>query len=88
MSVEAAVDILVSMNVHEESYFCLDILNKYFANAAKPDDKYRKIKKTNDIYQVWVQTNNVYFRRRLNAWNGASMIFVMLCKHSSRGRIY
>jgi hypothetical protein len=52
MSIEAAVDLLVSMNVSEESYHCLDILNKYFANAAKPDEKYKKIKKTNDVYQV------------------------------------
>ena len=52
MSVEAAVDALVSMNVYEDSFGCLDILKKYFSNAAKPDEKYRKIKKTNDVYQV------------------------------------
>ena len=51
-AISDAVDLLISMNVHEESYGCLDILNKYFANAAKPDDKYRKIKQTNDVFQV------------------------------------
>ncbi len=52
MSVEIAVDQLVSMNVNEESYACLQILNKYFMNGAKPEEKYRRIKKTNDVYQV------------------------------------
>jgi hypothetical protein len=52
MSVEVAVDLLVSMNVNEESYACLEILNKYFLNGAKPEEKYRRIKKTNDVYQV------------------------------------
>jgi hypothetical protein len=52
MSVEVAVDQLVSMNVNEESYACLEILNKYFMNGAKTEEKYRRIKKTNDVYQV------------------------------------
>ncbi len=58
MSVEVAVDLLVSMNVNEESYACLEILNKYFLNGAKPEEKYRRIKKTNDVYQV-MQTSTV-----------------------------
>jgi Ni,Fe-hydrogenase I cytochrome b subunit len=51
---EAAVDQLVSMNLHEVSYECLEVIKKYFINAAKPDEKYRKIKKSNDVYQVLI----------------------------------
>jgi hypothetical protein len=48
----AALDVLIAANSTASSLHCLQILNKYLENALKTDEKYKKIKKSNDIFQV------------------------------------
>ena len=51
-ALSVAVDVVVATNTTDLSLSCLETVYKYFANAAKADDKYRKINKNNDIYKV------------------------------------
>jgi hypothetical protein len=51
-AIAVSVDVVVATNSVDLSVSCLEILYKYFSNAAKPDDKFRRINKANDIYQV------------------------------------
>jgi hypothetical protein len=51
-AVSVSIDVVVATNSVDLSLSCLDILYKYFSNAAKPDDKFRRINKANDLYQV------------------------------------
>jgi hypothetical protein len=52
-----AIDVVVATNSTDLALSCLEIVYKYFSNAAKPDEKFRKINKNNDIYQVSAGTH-------------------------------
>ncbi len=56
-AVSVSIDVVVATNSRDLSLSCLETLWKYASNAAKTDDKYRRIKKTNDIYQVNAPTS-------------------------------
>jgi hypothetical protein len=51
-AVSLSIDVVVATNSKDLSLSCLETLLKYASNAAKTDDKYRIIKKSNDIYQA------------------------------------
>lgn len=66
--VSAAVDVLIATNSKGSSLRCLEILYKYCDNAFKEDDKFKKIKKSNDIFQeskISVSGSN-YFQCRMS----------------------
>ena len=50
------VELLVKGNAPEEALISLIFLRKYLSNAGKQEEKYRIIKKTNEIYQVNTRT--------------------------------
>ena len=60
-SVSVSVDVVAATNSADLAVSSLEILYKYFSNAAKPEDKFRKINKANDIYQVCRKTENLLY---------------------------
>uniref|UniRef100_A0A7S0QTY3 PUB domain-containing protein n=1 Tax=Cryptomonas curvata TaxID=233186 RepID=A0A7S0QTY3_9CRYP len=50
-SLSVSIDVVVATNSVDLTLSCLEIIYKYFSNAAKADDKFRRINKANDIYQ-------------------------------------
>lgn len=54
-AVSVSIDVVAISNSRDLAISCLETLLKYASNSAKPDEKYRKIKKANDIYQALIR---------------------------------
>jgi len=84
-SLSVSIDVVVATNSVDLTLSCLEIIYKYFSNAAKADDKFRRINKANDIYQVRLfrQLERCYsllskclpsFQRRIHCVSGSTEV--------------